>query len=728
MDNAAQFVSATAKHDGKQNLVTVEYIAQDNSVDGSLSTTSNSKSLYIRDFRATEVTSNKQALANYKSYTSLSSPCNPSLVATLRSETTPNIAHFVDVWSNDELLKSIDVSDKHGSFYEDQAFGGLSWSSDNDRIVYTAERAEYKESAPVAPNLDTLADIGDITDDIEGAVAGAANPRRYQFEGDWGESYKGKRASALVVLNISSGTVCILPPIEGVSPGQPQFLSVNGADTDRIVFTGYQYKPRKYGVLYCHNHPSGIYMCNVDGSNLNCIYSGAARSPRITPSKRGIVFLAHVLGGPHTGRSTVMYYDLAKGGSHILVSEIKRPLEKQQTISGTVLPKGFPGIYTNIFPEQPWVQIDRHQQQEILVFNSIWRSADVILTLDINNRVLNLQTPTDNTSSNSLLGINGNLLVRATSTPAQPDALMFGKANYDAQSHDVTVYWYPVTQSVRRNISWRLISGNIDEDGSALESILVYPTKPTQQTRYFWNDGNPATRPLIVRPHGGPHGVSTIGYNSRIARLVGLGFGVLLVNYSGSIGYGQDALLRLIGHLDTTATAEIHNSVKHIHDSGDADPHKTVFYGDSFGGYPGALLASKYPGFYRGIVLSNPIVDFCELAVLSDIPNYFWEELGHDYLFQSPPDLTPEIYAKMWQASPARLANKVRDPVLIVLGAEDRRIPNQQALSYYYRLKTANVPVQCKLYPNVGHSLISADAELDVFVSSVRFFAASFKR
>ncbi|KAJ2617895.1 hypothetical protein H4S08_000130 [Coemansia sp. RSA 1365] len=564
---------------------------------------------------------------------SLSSPRNPLLVATLRSETSPV--------RDDVLLKTIDVSDKHGHFYEDQSFGGLSWSNDNEHIVYIAEKAEYEKANPDTNNLNMLADAGDITDDIEGAVAGVADPRRYQFEGDWGESYTGIRPPVLVVLNISNGTANVLPSIKGVSPGQPQFLSTNEVETDRIIFTGYQYAARKYGVRYCYNNPSGIYMCNADGSNLSCIYSGAARSPRVTPSKRGVMFLAHAVGGPHTGRS---------------------------------------------------------------------------------------MTPTNNTSSNSLLSINENLQVRTNSTPAQPEVLMVGEATYDVQSHDVKVYWYPVTQQTRYNISWKLIPGDIDKDGSPLESILVYPTKPTHQTRYFWTDGNSATRPLIVRPHGGPHGVSTIGYNSRIAGLVILGFSVLLVNYSGSIGYGQDALLKLIGRLDTASSSEIHNSVQHIHDNGKADPLKTLFFGDSFGGYPGALLAAKFPGFYRRFVFSNPIVNLCELVMLSDISNYFWKELGLEYLFQSPPDLTPELYARLWQVSPARLATEVKDPVLILLGAEDRRIPTQQALSYYYRLKTANVPVECKVYPNVGHSISGVEAERDAFVATVRFFAASLKR
>ena len=51
----------------------------------------------------------------------------------------------------------------------------------------------------------------------------------------------------------------------------------------------------------------------------------------------------------------------------------------------------------------------------------------------------------------------------------------------------------------------------------------------------------------MAYPHGGPHSVFDSSYTSLFTYFVSLGFHVLLVNYRGSIGYGDDVLESLIG-------------------------------------------------------------------------------------------------------------------------------------------------------------------------------------
>ncbi|MBK8314981.1 MAG: S9 family peptidase [Acidobacteria bacterium] len=48
-----------------------------------------------------------------------------------------------------------------------------------------------------------------------------------------------------------------------------------------------------------------------------------------------------------------------------------------------------------------------------------------------------------------------------------------------------------------------------------------------------------SSHPLIVNIHGGPHGVQGPAFNLQNQVCAGLGWAVLMVNYRGSIGYGQ---------------------------------------------------------------------------------------------------------------------------------------------------------------------------------------------
>ncbi|KAJ2613646.1 hypothetical protein H4S08_002080 [Coemansia sp. RSA 1365] len=721
--NAPSFTSATARRVAESNLVSVDYtILQNDFARDSKRNFANHMTLSISSGQATVLTKGMPVdMAGAK--VSLRSPSDPSLVAILCSANNSEAGRFVEIWRDGVLAKSIDVSGKHGDYYTDIFFNSLAWSTDNKHIMYSAERPEYEKAKPETTGCDTLEDIGNITDEIEGAVAGVADSRRYQFEGDWGESYIGKRPPVLVVVDVSNGAVEILPTIDNVSPGQAQFLARNGTEADQIVFTGYQHTVRKHGVLFCYNHPSGIYVCDMDGNGLKSIYTGSVRSARITPSGKGLVFLATATGGPHDSASELIYYDLATDRAHTLVPIIKQPLEEEKLVCGSRLPKGFVGIYTGQLPAQPWLQLG-DPTHDILIFTSVWRSTVTVLTFDIQRLVLQVHSSNNCTLSNAVLSADGDLVIGTTSTPVHPEMLTIGEVTRDSHTQDLAIKWHHAASSTECDIDWRVIVNN-GEHERAPECIFVYPQKPNNKTRYFWESGGAAARPLIVYPHGGPHSTFTTTYNAQVAGLARLGFGVLLVNFTGSLGFGLDAVLAQVGQMDTLTIKEIQNAAVDIHNNGDADSEATVYLGGSFGGYTGALLAGLVPGFYRGIAIRNPVIDIAANALTSDIPDWNWAEIGLEYSFDSPPELGPETFAKMWRASPARLIEKIRDPILLLLGASDSRVPNQQSLSFYYRLRAANAPVQCKVYPNVGHPLNTIEAERDGFVSLVRFFAAS---
>ncbi|KAJ2803544.1 hypothetical protein H4R21_001995, partial [Coemansia helicoidea] len=651
-------------------------------------------------------------------------PSDPSLSAVLRTVTEPTPGCLVEIWRDDALVKTIDVTSKHGKFYGDATFGGLAWTADSASIVYVAERPEYDKAKPATPETDAVqqaAGEGDITDGISGGVAGVADPRRYELEEDWGETFAGKRPPVLVVLDVRTGAARVLPSASDVSPGQPQLFTARGGE-ERIVFTGYTFAGHKHGVVYCQNRPSGIYTCDLDGSNVQCLFRGSARSPRVTPSQQGVVFLATATGGPHAATSEIVYHDLATGQTTTVVPIIDRPLSDPLNVGGTSLPAGFPGIYADQLPARPWLRLAGCPEQEVLALSSLWRSTTAVLTLDITNRALALHTPVDGTESSAVLGAADGLLVGRRSTPAQPGELAVGVATSAPHTKAVAIQWSHVVRPAVDNIAWQVLRS---DDGGPLESIFVYPQQHLPATRHFWPGGSAAARPLVIVPHGGPHSTYTLDYNPLVAGLVRLGFGVLLVNFTGSLGFGQDAVLAQIGRMDTLSLDEIQESARRVHAAGGGDPAATVYLGGSYSGYTGALLAGRAPGFYRAIVLRNPVIGIGENAVMSDIPDWCWAELGLEYSFDAPPELSPEVFAKMWHASPSRLVGAVRDPLLLLLGADDRRVPPAQSLSYFHRLKAAGAPVQCKMYPGVGHPLDTVEAERDSFVSIARFFAAA---
>ncbi|KAJ2332402.1 hypothetical protein GGI00_002805 [Coemansia sp. RSA 2681] len=722
-------VSATARAAPQSDVVTVEFTsAQRDFARDVKRRVASYAVLRVQGDEMTTLATGSPADANGAQLT-CHSPTDPSLLAVLRLAGPGE--RFVEVWRGGALVKSIDVSAKHGDFYADSTFGGLAWSSDNAHLIYAAEKPEYDKAKADDGNAATH-EGGSIADGIIGGVAGLADPRRYKLDSDWGETFSGKRPPVLVVLDVHSAQAKVLAAPPAISPGQARFLPARLGATERIVFTGYKYSTRKHGIVYCQNRPTGIFTCDLGGDDVKCLFSGSVRSPRLTPSERALVFLSTPVGGPHASTSELVYYDLETNVPSILVPLINRPLEHSQELGGTSFPGGFPGLYVEQLPEHPWLHMDDNIQAEVLVFTSTWRSTNVVLMIDIQSKVLSLHSAIDGSASNSVLCAVGGYVVAKMSSPTQPDSLMLGQAVLGERSgkSEVRIKWHHVhTPAIDANMSWQIVQAESAEKRHSTESIFVYPTAPDHSTRYFWPKGSPSSsRPLVVLPHGGPHSTYTLDRNVLATGLAKLGFGVLLVNFTGSLGFGQDAVLAQIGKMDTMSIDEIQDAAASVHASHQGDPKATVYMGGSYSGYTGALLAGLVPGFYRAIVLRNPVISIGDNAAMSDIPDWCWAELGLPYDFEAPPELSPDVYAKMWQASPSRLVEKVQDPLLLLLGANDRRVPPPQSMAYYHRLKAANAPAECKIYPSVGHPLDTVEAERDSFVSTLRFYAASLKR
>ncbi|KAJ1891728.1 hypothetical protein LPJ66_006756 [Kickxella alabastrina] len=634
----------------------------------------------------------------------LESPTDAALRAVLRGDKG---ARAVEVWRGGVLQRSFDVAAAHGDFYGDATFGSLAWSNDNSVVVYAAEPpAQPAHGADMAASLD-------------------ASP--FALDGDWGETFGGKRPPVLVALRVADGAVRVLQTPRGVSPGQALFLP--GA-AHRIAFVGYEHGARKPGLAYCQNRPAALFVGALAGG-FERVHSGAVRSPRLAPSGRTLVFLETGAGGPHAAASALRQCDLATGAVQTLVPVVARAQPGPQTLGGTRVPGGFPGLYADQLPRAPWLRVANAVDRDVLALSSTWRSTSAVLTLDLHARRLARHSPVDGAPAVAadVLGCAGDLVAATRSTPAAA-ALAVGEAALGADG-DVEIAWHAARSEGAGNMTWSVepigpaeCAGHIGRPGFA-ESILVLPAAPAPATRFFWPAGAAGPPPLVVMPHGGPHAAHTLAYGAQVAALVRLGLGVLLVNFTGSLGFGQDAVAAQIGRIDSLALAEIQAAAQAVHAAGRGDARRTVYMGGSYAGYTGALLAARAPGFYRGFVLRNPVVAMAANAVTSDIADWCWAELGLAYDFQAPPLLTPPVYEKMWAASPAAEADAVRDPVLLLLGANDRRVPPQQSFEYYARLKAAGKRVHCRVYPGVGHPLDSVEAERDGFDAIARFCRAS---
>ncbi len=196
-------------------------------------------------------------------------------------------------------------------------------------------------------------------------------------------------------------------------------------------------------------------------------------------------------------------------------------------------------------------------------------------------------------------------------------------------------------------------------DGVEIEAFLTLPrTSPT-----------PA--PLVVMPHGGPHGVrDSRRFDPFVQYLASWGFAVLQVNYRGSTGYGLE--FEKLGKKERAKGIEddIDAAVDHAMTLPTIERSRICIVGGSYGGFSAFASVVRHRDRYRCAISINGASDIPLSAESSDFADdkqsmAFWKEYVGDL----------ETDRKgLLEISPAYHVAEIDAPVLIIYGTDDRRV------------------------------------------------------
>uniref|UniRef100_A0A8C2HCX9 acylaminoacyl-peptidase n=1 Tax=Cyprinus carpio TaxID=7962 RepID=A0A8C2HCX9_CYPCA len=242
-------------------------------------------------------------------------------------------------------------------------------------------------------------------------------------------------------------------------------------------------------------------------------------------------------------------------------------------------------------------------------------------------------------------------------------------------------------------------------------AILLKPYNPPERRK----------TPLVVNIHGGPHAHFAADWNATAAALTKLGFAVLMVNYRGSTGFGQDGIESLLGNIGNQDVKDVHRAVLWtLQNETTLDPDRVAVMGGSHGGFLACHLVGQYPDFYRACAARNPVINAATLLGTSDIVDWRYFSVGLQYDFDRLP--TSQSLISMLEKSPIIHAAQIRAPVLLMLGGRDRRVSPHQGLELYRALKSRSTPVRLLWYSDEGHSLSKVNTQSDCFLNIVLWF------
>lgn len=679
------------------------------------------------------------------------------------------IVHHLPSSGNFGSVK-LDLSTYHGTIVGDAWFGGVSWSSDELYVAYVAKLKAVKKTTAVEG----------VTSPPTPSPPLASGPsetvNKYDFVDDWGEKYVDVSNLGVFILSVTTGSVVALPNVDinQWTIGQPQFIPLRDTAPGKyqIVYTAWNTLPRRLGMIYCYQRPCSIFFADItdilqsqlkDVVVTHTLLSAGirlARSPRVSPDGRSLVFLGNRQGYLTHGGCTELFRVALDGNLETIAAETivsavdvptlltssKKPLvtiHRQQHLS-------FPGLYLDQLPIHCFLTKNGDQ----VILSSAWGCVEEILIVDVTAKTVQPLTQLIPTLGETL-GL-ASLQVLDTSMGVNCDAqatadVLFA---FSAPNAPARLGWLTLNLSAAAASTWSFgpasrlfsISNKInllqsstspadatqslsyhvylhhDSEGIPFESILLTPTDAT------------SSLPLVLVPHGGPHSCFTTAFVASYVFLAKkLGAAVLFVNYRGSTGYGQRSIHSLAGTIGTNDVQDMMTCLQHAlslpHPTQEHLPwfntQQVAVCGGSHGGFLGAHLSAQYPDVFHAAALRNPVTDIAAMVGISDIPDWCYvESLGVDAVETSQCDQSqgfdwgnpsPSLahLTRMREVSPVHVpsvttAGAYKTPTLVCLGMKDRRVPPSQGVAFYQLLKLyhgAHVPLSLMTFPDDVHAI-----------------------
>lgn len=219
--------------------------------------------------------------------------------------------------------------------------------------------------------------------------------------------------------------------------------------------------------------------------------------------------------------------------------------------------------------------------------------------------------------------------------------------------------------------------------------------------------------PLVVNPHGGPHGVRDYwGFNEEVQLLASRGYAVLQVNFRGSGGYGRSFERAGYREWGGKMQDDIADSVLWTVAEGLVDAKRICIYGASYGGYSALMNAARYPDLYQCTIGYVGVYDLNLMFNEGDISQSMF---GRNYLTRVVGS------AGLSANSPLTHADRIKMPVMLIHGGEDMRVPQTHADRMRAALRKAGNDPVWLVERREGHGFYNMDNRVKLYTQLLAF-------
>lgn len=225
------------------------------------------------------------------------------------------------------------------------------------------------------------------------------------------------------------------------------------------------------------------------------------------------------------------------------------------------------------------------------------------------------------------------------------------------------------------------------------ETVYCYVVKPADLDTTI-------KYPVAFLVHGGPQGSfgNHFHYRWNPQAFAGAGYGVIMVDFHGSVGYGQDFTDSIRGDWGGKPLEDLQKGLAAaLQRYGWMDKDKVGAVGGSFGGYMINWISGVWPGRFRCMVNHAGSLD--ERMGYFDTEELWFPEWDHI----GTPWNNPRSYEKH---NPVNFLKNWKTPMLVIHGALDFRVAETQGIATFNALQRLGVESRLLYFPDEGHWIL----------------------
>jgi dipeptidyl aminopeptidase/acylaminoacyl peptidase len=221
--------------------------------------------------------------------------------------------------------------------------------------------------------------------------------------------------------------------------------------------------------------------------------------------------------------------------------------------------------------------------------------------------------------------------------------------------------------------------------------------------------------PVLLAVHGGPTAQARPSFNPVHQYLLARGIAVLDLNFRGSTGYGKT-----FARLDNLrrrpdAVRDMEDALTWLDADGRTDASRAAVMGGSYGGFMTLAALTTFPGRFRAGVAIVGVSNWIT-ALEGASPQL---KAGDRLEYGDVDD--PGDRAFFVELSPITHVDRVRDPVMVLHGANDPRDPVTESDQFVRAVRERGGEVEYLRFPDEGHGVRKLENRVAAYRRVARF-------